>query len=144
VASSTMTLIDRQEELALSRKPEQVSMPVEMIRAKRTASGAFTLACDCSGLEDKEICAGMDPALDAGYFSRMKKGLATLDGDRLNEFCGVVGNTIYAEWMAYQVGCTLMLIKSVAERRAEEAERRAEIAETQNKLMRELLQGRTT
>lgn len=137
-----MTLVAEQGELALARKPDSVQMPVEMIRAKKTASAAFTLACDASGLEDKEICLGMVPPLDAGYFSRIKKGLASLDADRVAEFCSLVGNTIYPEWLAYQVGCTLVMVKTEAERRAEEAIKRAEAAEAENRLMRQLLAGR--
>lgn len=137
-----MTLVAEQGELALARKPASVVLPVEMIRAKKTASAAFTLACDTSGLEDKEICLGMQPHLDPGYFSRIKKGMATLDAERVAEFCTLVGNTIYPEWLAYQVGCTLVMIKTEAERRAEEAIKRAEAAEAENKLMRQLLAGR--
>lgn len=94
-----------------------MSVPVELIRAKRTAGAAFSLACDCSGLEDKEIYMALD--LDAGTFSRIRKGTNTLAGDLVARFCDVVGNRIYVEWLAYQIGCGLVMLKSEAERRAE-------------------------
>lgn len=134
-----MTQIE-QPELALSRAPRSITIPIEMIRAKKTAAAAFTLACDTSGLEDKEIYLAL--GIDAGYFSNIKKGKATLQADLTAQFCEVVGNTIYVEWMAYQVHCTLVVIKSEAERRAEAAEARAIEAERKLKFATELLQGR--
>ena len=59
-----MSSHDLQSELSLIRAANPVSVPVELIRAKRTAGAAFSLACDCSGLEDKEIYMALD--LDAG------------------------------------------------------------------------------
>lgn len=135
-----MSAVVDQGELALSREPQHIAVPIEMIRSKKTAAAAITLACDASGLEDKEVYLAL--GIDAGYFSNIKKGKATLQGDLLREFCKVVGNNVYPEWLAYQVGCTLVMIKTEAERRAEEAELRAAAAEAENKLMRQLLAGK--
>jgi hypothetical protein len=129
-------------DLVLTRKANSVDVPIEMIRAKKSAGAAFTLACDASGLEDKEIYLAL--GVDKGYFSRMKSGTATLDADKVREFSQIVGNVIYVRWMAYQVGYALVLIKTEAERRAEEAEARAATAEAENRLMRELLKGRAS
>lgn len=115
-----MSSHDLQAELSLIRAANPVSVPVEMIRAKRNAGAAFSLACDASGLEDKEIYMALD--LDAGTFSRIRKGTNTLAGDAVARFCSVVGNRIYVEWLAYQLGCGLVMLKSETERRAEAAE----------------------
>lgn len=133
---------DAQSELALARAPQNVAVPIEMIRNRKNKGAAFTLACDASGLDDKEIFMALD--MDKAQFSRIKSGTANLDDDLLSKFCGIVGNRIYPEWQAYQVGCTLVMIKTEAERRAEEAERRANTAEAENRLMRQLLAGRAT
>ncbi len=117
-------------------------MPIEVIRRQKNGGAAFSLACSASGLEDKEIYLSL--GIDAGHFSRMKKGEAGFPPDRISEFCALVDNSIYPEWCAYQVGCTLVVIKSEAERRAEAAERDRDAALAENKLMRQLLQGRTT
>ena len=119
-----------QVELPLSREPSRVAVPIELVRTKRTAAAAFTLACDASGLDDKED------------FSNIKKGKATLQADLVSKFCDVVGNTIYLEWSAYQVGCTLVVIKSAAERRAEAAESRADELQRKLDFASELLRGR--
>ena len=121
-----MTLED-QGELALARTPARAEMPIEMIRAKKTAAAAFTLACDASGLEDKEIYLAL--GIDAGYFSNIKKGKATLQADLTKRFCDLVGNTIYPEWTAFQVGCTLTMIQTEAERRADAQKARADALE---------------
>lgn len=134
-----MTQIE-QPELALAREPQQVAVPIEMIRAKKTSGGAFTLACDSSGLEDKEIY--MPLGIDAGYFSNIKKSKATLQADLIQKFCEGVGNRIYVEWLAYQVGCTLVMVKTEAERRAELAEKRANEAEMKVRVLMEALAGK--
>lgn len=97
---------------------EPNSVPIEVIRSRKTQGAAFTLACDSSTLEDKQIY--MQLGIDAGTFSRMKKGTNTLPNDMLRQFCKVVANTIYPEWMAYQIGCTLTQIETEAQREARE------------------------
>ena len=127
-------------ELALARSPHQATIPIELVRLQQTSGGAFSLACQASGLEDKEIY--LQVGIDAGTFSRIKKGDATLQADKHAAFCKAIGNTIYAEWLAYQVGCTLVMIKSEAERRADEQEKRAKDAEAQVVMLKALLIGR--
>lgn len=139
--SKTATRVE-QAELPLTRAADRISVPIEMIRAKKTSGAAFTLACDASGLDDKEIYLAL--GIDAGYFSNIKKGKATLQADLIAPFCGVVANTIYPEWIAYQTGCTLVLIKSEAERRADAAEARAAELERRLQYATELLQGRVS
>lgn len=129
-----------QSELALTRAPDQVHVPIEMIRAKKTAGAAFTLACDASGLDDKEIFLPL--GVDKGYFSRMKSGTATLDADKVADFCRIVGNVIYLRWLSYQAGYALVLIKTEAERRAEVAEAALVDERKKVELLTDLLKGR--
>jgi hypothetical protein len=132
--------IDLQPELALARPADVVEVPLEMVRKQRTSAAAFTLACTVSGLDDKEVYLSL--GIDAGHFSRIKKGDAGFPPDRLAEFCALVKNTVYPEWISFQVGCTLVMIQTEAERRAAIATARADAFEAENKLMRQLLQGR--
>lgn len=129
-----------QTALPLVRHTAQAHVPNEMVHSQRTHAAAFTLACSASGLEDKEIYLAL--GIDAGYFSNIKKGKATLQSDLIGAFCKVVANLIYPEWIAFQVGCTLVMIQTEAERRAAEAEARAQAAEAENRLMRQLLAGK--
>lgn len=114
MASKELSPVDEQSELPLSRRAEPNEVPMEMIRRQKSAAGAFALACQSSGLEDKEIYGAL--GIDAGYFARIRKGEATLQADLLPLFCDLVGNRIYPEWMAYRIGCTLVQIKSESER----------------------------
>lgn len=129
-----------QGELPLTRPPQTVAVPIELVRSKKTKGGAFTLACDASGLEDKEIAGALN--IDKALFSRLKAGSASLDDDLLADFCRVVGNKILPEWLAYQVGCTLVIIQTEAERIAAAERARADEFARENKLLRELLQGK--
>ncbi|MFT3815246.1 MAG: transcriptional regulator [Acidovorax sp.] len=113
---------------------------VRLVQKLPSAAAAFGLACAHSGLEDREIYGVL--GIDAGYFSRIKSGTATLQAQHVREFCRIVGNTAYLEWLAWQVGCTLVLAQTEAERRAEEAEERAKAAEAENRLLRQLVQGK--
>lgn len=133
--------IDPQGRLDLSRRAPPNSVAIEMIRRQKHSGQALSLAITSSGLDDQEVCDALH--IDAGYLSRMKKGDATLKGDLLQAFCDMVGNTIYVEWLAYQVGCTLVVIKSEAERRAELAEERARKAEEKMRIFEDLLRSRS-
>lgn len=135
-----MNAVVEQLPLAITRTPATVSIPIEMVWAKKNQGAAFSFACDTSGLDDKEIYMAL--GFDAGTFSRMRKGTNTLPGDMLKQFCNVVGNTIYADWLAYQVGSVLVVIQSEAERRAKEAEEALALERRENQLLRDLLQGR--
>jgi hypothetical protein len=134
-----MSLVD-QGELTLTRRADSNAVPIEMIRVKKTSGAAFTLACDSSGLDDKEIHMSLN--IDAGTFSRIKKGTNTLNADQITSFCRIVGNTIYPEWLAFQVGCTLVMIQSESERLRAEAIAQLEEERMKNKLLMQLFQGK--
>lgn len=134
-----MSRVDHPE-LALARAPEKTEVPIELVRRQHSAAAAFSLACQASGLEDKEIYLSV--GIDAGTFSRIKKGEATLQADKEAEFCAAVGNTIYPEWRAYRLGFTLTMIQSEAERRAETAEKERDEARGEAEMLKKLLIGR--
>lgn len=127
VKSKELSQVELQRELDLFRQPPPNSLPIELIRNFKTSGKAFTSACDSSGLPDQTIYEFV--GIDAGTFSKIKKGLATLQGDDWAKFCFAVNNYIYPEWCAYQLGRTLVEIKTEAERRADAAEKRAADAE---------------
>lgn len=129
-------------ELPLARPPRNVAVPIELVRAKKTSGAAFTLACDTSGLDDKEIYLAL--GIDPGYFSNIKKSKATLQGDLVGQFCRVVGNRIYLEWLAYQDGCTLVEIESETQRQLRLVHERLQKAEERARYAEQLLLGRQT
>jgi hypothetical protein len=90
---------------AFSRMPMNLDVPVDKVRACRDSGEAFRLACIASGLDDKEIYSPL--GIDQGYFSNIRNGKATLKASLEPKFCQIVGNRIYPEWRALQLGCTL-------------------------------------
>jgi hypothetical protein len=131
---------DAQDELPLSRPPSQVEVPVELVRAKKTAGAAFTLACDASTLDDKEIYVPLQ--MDKAVFSRIKSGTMNLDGDKLAHFCSIVGNRIYPEWLAYQVGCQLQEIETETQRQNRLLREELAAERTKNAVLMEAVRGR--
>lgn len=140
VKSKELSQAETQRELDLFRQPERNDAPLEMIRKQQGSGAAFTLACASSGLADQTIYEFV--GIDGGTFSKIKKGLATLQADDLPKFCYAVNNYIYPEWCAFQIGRTLVEIKSEAERRADALEKQLAEERRDNKLLRELVQGR--
>jgi hypothetical protein len=110
-----------ESDVHFSKMPLRVDVPLDTIREKHTSGEAFKLACDASGLEAKEIY--MSLGIDQGYFSNIRKGIATLKADKEPMFCKRVGNLVYPEWRAQQLGCTMVPTERYAELLA--AEQRA-------------------
>ncbi len=115
----------------------RLQVSIETIREQQNSGKAFALACDCSGLDSKEIY--MPLGIDPGRFSHMKRARVTLPADLVQRFCEIVGNTIYLEWLAYQVGCTLVMIQTEAERRLEISEQRIKDVEEENAALKSIL-----
>ena len=69
-----MNRLEHHPELALARKPDPPKVSIELIRFQPCSGAAFSLACNASGLEDKEIYLAC--GIDAGTFSRIKNGEA--------------------------------------------------------------------
>ncbi len=116
IASNKLRPVDHPE-LALAREPERRGVPHYLIHTQKHASAAVCLACQTSGLDDKEIYLSL--GVDASQWSRIKKGESNFPADKIAAFCAVVGNNVYPEWIAYQVGCGLVMLRSEAERRAD-------------------------
>lgn len=142
--SSVLTSMDirpAQASLKLVRRAAPNDEPIEKVRRCKSKGHAFSLACNSSLLEDKEIADGID--VDAAYLSRMKQGKASLDADKLAEFCYVVNNRIYAEWLAYQTGCTLVQIESETERQLRIAREEVERLRMEKRVLVDALNGRS-
>lgn len=140
VKSKELSQAETQRELDLFRQPERNDAPLEMIRKQQGSGAAFTLACASSGLADQTIYEFV--GIDAGTFSKIKKGLATLQADDLAKFCYAVNNYIYPEWQAFQIGRTLVEIKSEAERRADAEKQRADDLQIKVNVLMEAMHAR--
>lgn len=142
MASNDLMQVATQRELDLFRQPEPNTVPIDLLRKQAGPGAAFSLACTSSGLADQTIYEFV--GIDAGTFSKIKKGIATLQADLLGKFCYAVNNRIYPEWCAFQLGCTLVQIQSEAERLlAIEREARKE-AELKVRVLMETFQVRAS
>lgn len=116
-----------QPELALARKPDSVEVPMSLVVKQPSFAGAIALCVQLSGLEEKEVYLSLE--IDAGHWTRIMKGDAHFPVNKLNTLMDLCGNEAPLMWLSNSRGYALVLLKSEAERRAEQAERRADEAE---------------
>lgn len=112
----------------------------EVVFRQPTFTAAIKLAANASGLEEKQIYRELD--IDAGHWTRILNGEAHFPVNKLCEFMDLVGNEIPLQWLAHQRGKGLVLLLSEAERLLIAERDRAERAEAENKLLRNVLQGK--
>jgi hypothetical protein len=129
-----------QGELPITRKPKADPVSMEVILAKRTFSEAIRLAVNVCGLEKKEIYIPLK--IDAGHWTRIMDGDGHFPVDKLNLFCDLVQNEIVLTWWAHSRGKGLHMLETEAERLLRESEESRAKVEHENRLLRELLQGK--
>lgn len=140
MASKNLRSVDGQGELPLTRTPQQQPVAEEVIFAQPTMTAAIRLAANVSGLEEKEIYVPLK--IDASHWTRILNGQAHFPTDKLDEFCNIAGNEIVLVWWAHRRGKGLVLLLSEAERLLEVERGARAKAEAENKLLRDVLQGK--
>lgn len=75
------------------------------------------------------VCRGSSPA------GRVAGGVL------FGRFARVVGNTLYPEWLAYEVGCGLVMLKTEAERRADALQEELARERLKNEVLMQALRG---
>lgn len=141
VRSKDLTPPEGQPQLALSRRATRVEVPLALVTAQPTLNAAVVLCIQVSGLGHTEICLALD--IDPGHWTRMLKGDAHFP---MNKLCGLMdlcGNEAPLMWLAHARGKGLVLLKSEAERQAEEARAEADALRVQVRMLTDILQGRS-
>lgn len=138
--SNNLQAVDGQGELPLARAVHGEPVSLEVICARRSFSAALSLAVNVSGLEEKEVYLPLK--IDAGHWTRIMKGDAHFPVDKLNDFCDLVGNEIPLIWWAHSRGKGIHLLESEATRQLRAEREAREKAEAENRLLRDLLQGK--
>lgn len=139
--SKELSLVE-QGTLPLARRVTPTDVSVETILKRRDLLGAINLMFDASGLEDKEIYGALD--IDPGHFSNIRKGRGHFPINKLNEAMDLCQSEIPLIWQAHKRGKGIHMLESEAERRLRLAhEHNARLAD-ENKLLRDLVQGRAT
>lgn len=127
-------------ELPLARRVDRFDVPMELVLKQTSMLGAIALCTQLSGLEEKEIYLTL--GIDAGHWTRITKGEAHFPMNKLNDLMTLCGNEAPLLWLANSRGYALTLLKSEAERRAEEAEARAKEAEDKLEFLTKVMQGK--
>ena len=135
-----MRLVAGQGELALARQAISRSVATEVLHAQKDMLAAFNLACNVSGLEDKEIYIALD--IDAGQWSRIKQGGAHFPLNKLEELCDVLGNEILLEYLAWKRGKGVHQLETETERQLRLTNEALQRERDKNKMLTEILQGK--
>jgi hypothetical protein len=125
--------------LPLPRKPQAVD--TEAVRRQPSMTKAITLCADLAGfVNDKDLCRVLE--IDQPVWARIKSGQANFPQDKLLDLMDEAGNEVPLIWLADRRGYLLTPKESELEKRLR-AEREARVkAEEENKLLRDLIQGR--
>ena len=94
--------------------PTLEPIPDSIIFAQPSFQRAFALACDTSGLDDKQIYGPL--GIDKGQWSRIKSGDANFPMEKYPQFRRLVGNDILLKWIANRCGQELRPLASDLER----------------------------
>lgn len=132
-----MRLVDHQLALAL----HEVSLvDAEVIERQHTLTRAIVVCGDLAGFEDKQ--AADAAGLDAATWSRFKSGQTNFPHSRFTHYQQVCQNWLPLQWLARDAGFRLERLETVLERQLREERDRRIKAEDENKLLRDLVQGR--
>lgn len=119
-----------------------MDVPLDLITKRHDMLGAINLMFDISGLDDKEIYITL--GIDAGHFSNIRKGKSSchFPTNKLNAAMDLCGNEIPLVWLAHSRGKGLHMLETESERQLKAERETNEKLEAENKLLRELVQGR--
>lgn len=140
MTSKVLRAVDSQGEIPFTRPAQQQPVEEGVVFKQPTFTAAIRLAANCSGLEEKEIYVPLK--IDASHWTRILNGAAHFPTDKLELFMDLVGNEVPLQWLAHRRGKGLVLLLSEAERLLKAEQERAEKLEEENKLLRNLVQGR--
>lgn len=124
------------------RAPDVEEVSTSSIAKRPTLLSAINYCIEVSALDDKEIALAL--GIDAGHFSNIRKGKAGchFPTNKLNDLMTLCGNEIPLLWQALRRGKGVHMLEGEAERQLRlERERNDRLAD-ENKLLRDLVQGK--
>ena len=133
------SIADRQ--LPLVEKAEPVEVEPALVHRQKSMLAAIALCMQAAGIADKEACLAL--GLDPAHWSRIVAGNAHFPLSLLGPLMDLCGNEAPLEWLAHSRGYRLDPLETELERQVrEEQERNAALA-NENRMLRELLVGRS-
>ena len=139
--STHLTAVDHPQ-LALSRRAVVTDIPLSLVIAQTCMSSAIALCIQAAGLQESEVSLSL--GIDAGHWTRIKKGDAHFPLNKLNDLMDLCGNHVPLTWLAHSRGYGLVLLKDEAERQRDEAEKALEQERQKTQMLMELLKGRAS
>lgn len=125
----------------LPMKPQMQDLDVEMVTRQSSLTAAIVLCAQLAGLDDRELAKAL--ALDPAQWSRVKTGQAHFPQERLNRLMDVCGNEAPLIWLASRRGYDLRPRLTLLEQQLDQERNKAAKLEEQNRLLRDLLTGRS-
>ncbi len=127
-------------QLPLVEKGDPIAVDPALVRRQRSMLAAIALAIQAAGLQEKEVSASL--GIDPGHWTRILAGAAHFPLDRLGPLMDLCGTDAPLEWLAFSRGFELRPLESELERRLREERERLEKVESENRVLRSLLEGR--
>jgi predicted XRE-type DNA-binding protein len=142
--SSSLSELE-QGALLLARSPRALAYEAvsqDVIATRRDLLAAINLCIDVSGLDDKEISLSL--GIDPGHFSNIRRGKAGCNFPltKLDDLMTLCGNEIPLTWQAMKRGKGLHMLETESQRLLREANEREAKLLDENRLLREVIQGR--
>src|SRR5690348_17122971 len=117
MASKDLSQLD----LPLARRPERTDVEMVVVLKQPNKLAAINLCIQVSGLEDKEIYSSL--GIDAGQWTRIKKGDAHFPDNKESDLMRLCGNAIPLIWAAAREGFLLIPMQTELEARLAEMQR---------------------
>lgn len=126
MASKDLSQLD----LPLARRPQRADVDMGLVLKQPTKLAALNLCIQLSGLEDKEIYSALE--IDAGQWTRIKKGEAHFPDNKESALMRLCGNTVPLMWAAAKEGYLLQPMQTELE--AQVADLTRQVSERDQKL----------
>lgn len=120
-----MSPVVSQLELRIARRAAPGRVDPATVALQPSLVAAINLCMNLSGLVDGEISGAL--GIDAGNFSRMRRGIAAFPPEQLEQLMQLCGNQVPLMWLADRCGYDLKPKRSALEQQIEDL--KAELAE---------------
>lgn len=129
-------------QLALPMKPDMQPIDEKVIAAQSSLTKAIALCQQLSGIDDKELCGPNGIVKDVAQWSRIKSGQHYFPQDKLGYLMDICGNEAPLLWLARDRGYRLEALETETQRQLRLSEEKRAKVEEENRLLRELIQGK--
>lgn len=137
-----MTDVAEQLRLALPKRPQAIDP--EAVKRQPSMTKAIVLCADVAGfVNDKDLCRAID--IDPAVWARIKSGQANFPHDKYEQLFDEAGNEVPLLWLLHRRGydlSSLRMRQTETEKQLQAEQSAREKAEAENKLLRDLLQGK--